>query len=88
MLTICRPVLDAIASNIFHIGPAGTGHAMKFIHNMILHSNFLANCKGLCMAERAGLDLEQAVSAGTADADFSWLFPAYEDLIDQLEAEA
>ena len=155
VLAICRPVLDAIASDIFHIGPAGAGHAMKLVHNMILHSNFLANCEGLRMAERAGLDLEQAVAvlnagnarsfvsevrfprdilsgtmnarshvsnlekdlglavdyaaqlearapfaaltravlaqavaAGKADADFSWLFPAYEELIDQLEAEA
>jgi 3-hydroxyisobutyrate dehydrogenase len=155
VLTICRPVLDAIATNIFHIGPAGAGHAMKLVHNMILHSNFLANCEGLRMAERAGLDLEQAVavinagnarsfvsevrfprdilsgtmnarsqvsnlekdlglavdyaaqlearapfgaltravlaqavSAGKADADFSWLFPAYEDLIDRLETDA
>ena len=155
VLAVCRPVLDAIATEIFHIGPAGAGHAMKLVHNMILHSNFLANCEGLRMAERAGLDLEQAVAvlnagnarsfvsevrfprdilsgtmnarsqvsnlekdlglavdyaaqlgarapfgaltravlaqavaAGKADADFSWLFPAYEDLIDRLEAEA
>ena len=155
VLAICRPALDAIATDIFHIGPAGAGHAMKLVHNMILHSNFLANCEGLRMAERAGLDLQQAVavlnagnarsfvsevrfprdilsgtmnarshvsnlekdlglavdyaaqlearvpfaaltqavlaqaiSAGKADADFSWLFPTYEDLIDQLEVEA
>lgn len=155
VLTICRPVLDAFATSIFHIGPAGAGHAMKLVHNMILHSNFLANCEGLRMAERAGLDLKQAVavlnagnarsfvsevrfprdilsgtmnarsqvsnlekdlglavdyaaqlearvpfgaltravlaqavSAGKADADFSWLFPAYEDLIDKLKDEA
>jgi 3-hydroxyisobutyrate dehydrogenase len=154
VLTVCRPVLDAIATDIFHMGPVGAGHAMKLVHNMILHSNFLANCEGLRMAERAGLDLEQsvavlnagnarsfvsevrfprdilsgtmnarsrvsnlekdlglavdyaaqlearapfaaltravlaqAVSAGKADADFSWLFPAYEDLVDRLEAE-
>ncbi len=155
VLAACRPALDAIAAKIFHIGPAGSGHAMKLVHNMILHSNFLANCEGLRLAERAGLDLQQAVAvlnagnarsfvsevrfprdilsgtmnarsqvanlekdlglavdyaaqlearapfaaltravlaqavaAGRADTDFSWLFPAYEDLIDRLEAEA
>ncbi len=155
VVAVCRPLLDAISSKIFHVGPVGAGHAMKLVHNMILHSNFLANCEGLRMAERAGLDLDQAVAVlnagnarsyvsevrfprdilsgsmnarsqvsnlekdlglavdyaatlqarapfaalthailaeavftGKSDVDFSWLFPAYEDLVDRFKAEA
>lgn len=62
-LAMCRPVLDVIADRIFHLGAVGTGHAMKLVHNMILHSNFLATCEGLRLAERAGLDLTTAVDA-------------------------
>lgn len=65
----CRPVLDIIATNIFHLGSTGSGHAMKLIHNQILHSSFLATCEGLRLADRAGLDLNRAVevlNAGNA----------------------
>lgn len=68
-LARCRPVLDVIADRIFHLGAVGAGHAMKLVHNMILHSNFLATCEGLRLAERAGLDLTIAVdvlNAGNA----------------------
>lgn len=65
----CKPVFDIIASKVFHLGPAGSGHAMKLIHNLILHSSFLATCEGLRVAERAGIDVNQAVevlNAGNA----------------------
>ena len=150
-VTACRPVLEAISSQIFHLGPVGAGHAMKLVHNMILHTSFLATCEGLRLAERAGLDpvravevlnagnarsfvtevrfprdilsgsmtarshisnlekdlglaekfaadlsaripfgtmthemLAKALAAGHSDTDFSWLFPLYEDIADQL----
>lgn len=65
----CRPALDVISNRVFHLGPVGSGHAMKLVHNMILHSNFLATCEGLRLAQRAGLDLNDAVevlNAGNA----------------------
>lgn len=65
----CGPVFAAIASQRFHLGPIGSGHAMKLVHNLILHSAFMATCEGLCLAERAGLDLDKAVdvlNAGNA----------------------
>lgn len=65
----CRAALDAISNRVFHLGPMGSGHAMKLVHNMILHSNFLATCEGLRLAQRAGLDLDHAVevlNAGNA----------------------
>ena len=65
----CRCVFDAIANKVFHLGPAGSGHAMKLVHNLILHSSFLAACEGLRLAERAGLNVAQAVdvlNAGNA----------------------
>lgn len=68
-LARCRLVLDVIARRIFHLGEVGAGHAMKLVHNMILHSSFLATCEGLRLAERAGLDPKTAVdvlNAGNA----------------------
>jgi len=65
----CRPVFDAMSSKIFHLGETGAGHAMKLVHNLILHSSFLATCERLHLAERAGINLDSAVevlNAGNA----------------------
>jgi 3-hydroxyisobutyrate dehydrogenase len=57
-----RPALDIIAAKIFHLGPVGSGHAMKLVHNMICHTIFLATSEGCRMAERAGIPLSDAVA--------------------------
>jgi 3-hydroxyisobutyrate dehydrogenase len=68
-LARCRPVFDAIADCVFHLGPVGAGHTMKLVHNMICHTIFLATAEGCRLAERAGLDLAAVVevlNAGNA----------------------
>ncbi len=35
VLARCRPVLQSFAENITHIGPAGSGHRMKLLHNYV-----------------------------------------------------
>jgi 3-hydroxyisobutyrate dehydrogenase len=61
-----RPVLETIASRIFHVGASGAGHALKLAHNMVLHSVFLATCEGCRLAERAGIDPEKAIEVFNA----------------------
>lgn len=63
------PVFDVIADKVFHLGRVGSGQTMKLVHNMILHTTFLATCEGLWMARAAGLDAAEAVdvlNAGNA----------------------
>ncbi len=63
------PVLDHISDQRFHLGAVGAGHTMKLVHNQILHSAFLGTCEGLTLAQKAGLDVAQAVdvlNAGNA----------------------
>lgn len=57
-----RSVLDVIAAKIHHLGPTGSGHTMKLVHNMICHTIFLATSEGCRMAERAGIALSDAVA--------------------------
>lgn len=57
----CRAKLDAIADNIFYLGDVGSGHAMKLIHNMVVHAVFLTTCEAGRMAERAGLKLADMI---------------------------
>jgi 3-hydroxyisobutyrate dehydrogenase len=56
-----RSRLDAIADNLFYLGEAGSGHAMKLIHNMVTHAIFLTTCEAGRMAERAGLKLADMI---------------------------
>ena len=56
-----RPCLDAFARNIFFLGASGAGHAMKLVHNMVCHTNFLAVCEAGRLCEAAGLKLEDMI---------------------------
>jgi 3-hydroxyisobutyrate dehydrogenase len=60
-LSRTRRYLKPFTSKIFHLGPSGSGHTMKLIHNMVCHSCFMATVEGGRMAERAGLDLAQMI---------------------------
>jgi len=56
-----RDLLDPIAGRIFHLGGSGAGHTLKLIHNMVLHTIFLATCEGGRMAEAAGIALADMI---------------------------
>ena len=56
-----RPCLDAFAGNIFFLGSSGAGHAMKLVHNMVCHTNFLAVCEAGRLCEAAGLRLDDMI---------------------------
>jgi 3-hydroxyisobutyrate dehydrogenase-like beta-hydroxyacid dehydrogenase len=51
-----RPVLEAIAPNVYHLGPAGAGVEAKLVGNLVLGLNRLALAEGVALAERLGLD--------------------------------
>jgi len=64
-----RRYLKPFTSEIFHLGPSGSGHTLKLIHNMVCHSIFMATCEGGRMAERAGIDLAGMIEVfNTANA--------------------
>ena len=51
-----RPVLDRLAKRIFHMGPLGTGAAMKLAVNTVIYGLNGAVSEGLVLAERSGID--------------------------------
>ena len=52
-----RPILRSIGTNIYHVGPAGSGNTLKAINNMMSSVNALAMMEGLVLGLKAGLDL-------------------------------
>jgi 3-hydroxyisobutyrate dehydrogenase len=71
-----RPVLDAIAAQVRHLGPTGAGCVAKLVNQLLIYGNFLTMCEGLALAAKAdvGIDLAAAVAAWrTGGADSSSL---------------
>lgn len=58
-----RPVLESIGSKIVHVGPAGSGNAIKLINNLMMFVNFIGACEGVAMSARAGIDLRLFLDA-------------------------
>jgi 3-hydroxyisobutyrate dehydrogenase len=58
-LGAARPVLDAFAGLIVHVGGPGMGQVVKLCNNLIYAAQMLATAEATVMAERAGVDLSQ-----------------------------
>ncbi len=66
-----RPLLDAVAANVTHLGPLGAGLIGKLANNLILGVGRLAIAEAFAMAQKAGLSTEalyQTMITCTADS--------------------
>ncbi|MFI1393710.1 NAD(P)-dependent oxidoreductase [Streptomyces sp. NPDC020681] len=63
-----RPVLDALAARVFHVGESGSGAAMKLAVNSIVHALNQAVSEALVLAEQAGVERESAYEVFAASA--------------------
>jgi 3-hydroxyisobutyrate dehydrogenase-like beta-hydroxyacid dehydrogenase len=57
----CRPVLEAVASHVYHVGPCGAGSYLKLVTNLAMGLNGMVVAEALTLARRAGLDPAQTV---------------------------
>jgi 3-hydroxyisobutyrate dehydrogenase/2-hydroxy-3-oxopropionate reductase len=68
-----RPVLDAFAVTVFHLGDVGAGATMKLVVNALVGALNVSLSEALVLAEKAGLDRETAYDvfeAGAAGAPY------------------
>jgi len=72
-----RPVLEAYSETIHHLGPVGSGHKAKLIHNFISQGNAVILAEAFCAAAKVGLDLR-------AFADLCRLSGAHSRTFDRL----
>lgn len=66
-----EPVLQCIASDITHCGPAGSGEVVKILNNMVLFQTVNALSEAMAIARRAGLPvalLADVFTTGSADS--------------------
>ena len=57
-----RPILSAFAARIHHMGPVGTGDAMKAVNNALLATNIRAVGEGLAALTKTGIDPRTALA--------------------------
>jgi 3-hydroxyisobutyrate dehydrogenase-like beta-hydroxyacid dehydrogenase len=63
-----RPVLEAIGTPVIHMGPLGTGQAMKLAVNNVVYGLAEAVAESLVLAERAGIERSSAYEVFTNSA--------------------
>jgi 3-hydroxyisobutyrate dehydrogenase len=68
-----RPILGALGTTITHVGPIGSGQAVKAVNQVILAGTYLGVAEGIVLAMKAGLDVEQVVGALRGGAARSWV---------------
>jgi 3-hydroxyisobutyrate dehydrogenase len=66
------PVLDAVAGLVVHVGPTGTGMAVKAVNNTLLATALLAAGEGLTVLQRLGVDPGAALEVINASSGRSF----------------
>lgn len=62
------PILESIAKSVTHIGPAGSGSAIKLLNQLIYVSYQMVFAEGLAVGEDLGLDLDTMLDVWGASA--------------------
>lgn len=65
-------VLTAIARDVVHVGPLGSGQVAKLLNNLLLWSNLAAVAETMRLAVAMGLDTDAAANALMRGSGRSW----------------
>jgi len=53
-----KPILEVIGGDIYHVGPTGTGDAVKIVNNLMLGCNMATLAEALILGVKCGLKVE------------------------------
>lgn len=65
-----RPVLDALGTQVLHLGPPGTATSMKLVLNLLLGAQVASMAEAVAYGVASGLDREQLITS-IAESGFS-----------------
>lgn len=71
-LARARPVLEAYAARITHMGDTGAGQATKAVNQVLVAGINEAVCEGLALGEKLGLDADKLLPTLMAGAAGNW----------------
>ncbi len=69
-----KPILQAFAENVFHVGAPGAGHTIKLLNNFIAQAICTATAEAFAVGQRSGIDLQRLVDVVSAGGVNSGLF--------------
>ncbi|WP_353172861.1 NAD(P)-dependent oxidoreductase [Paracandidimonas soli] len=58
----CRPILEKMGKDITHVGPAGSGHALKALNNYVSAAALIATAEAVHAGAAFGIDPETVVN--------------------------
>ena len=67
------PLLQVLGKQAFHLGPLGSGHAMKCINNLITSTILMATAEGLTIGKQYGLDPDVMTDVLNVSTGMSWI---------------
>jgi 3-hydroxyisobutyrate dehydrogenase len=56
VVTRCKDLFEIMGNRTFHVGPLGSGLAMKLVNNMLVQVNTVAVAEAMVLGVKAGLD--------------------------------
>ena len=65
LFDICRPILACFAENIVHVGPVGSGHRMKLLHNYVSLGSVALLAEAAACAQVGGVNAQTFVDVLT-----------------------
>lgn len=68
----CKPLLEHIGANVFHVGDIGSGCVAKLVNNMLAFINTLAASEGMALGTKAGVDPHVLYDIVQASSGASW----------------
>jgi 3-hydroxyisobutyrate dehydrogenase len=69
----CRPVLEALASHLVHVGPTGHGEIAKLVNNLMGAVIAVGIAEGLTLAAKSGADVRAVCDGVAGGSGSSWI---------------
>jgi 3-hydroxyisobutyrate dehydrogenase-like beta-hydroxyacid dehydrogenase len=77
VLETALPVLSVLATDIIHVGPAGSGQVAKLCNNIVAATNVVSLGEALVTGVKAGVEVSKLVEVLTLSTGGSWLLANY-----------
>jgi 3-hydroxyisobutyrate dehydrogenase len=71
--TAVKKLIQLFAKNLVHLGPVGSGHAVKAVNNTLLATNILSVAEAMMALKSLDVTLEKALSAINVSSGRSWV---------------
>ncbi len=73
LLERCRPILNAMGANIFHLGPTGAGAVGKLVNGLLLHVGYVVTLEALKLAAACDVPEEKIIELVRVSTGNNWV---------------